>query len=175
MKSFLSFLFIPAAIIVCIAMTASISTAEAPELNEVGWIERVRLMPGSVVLHAKIDTGADHCSLHAKNIEFYRIERQQWVRFSVRTRKGEEHFYERPVVRIAKIKRLKGRTQDRPVVPFTLCLGSSFREVEVNLVDRSNFAYPMLVGRSFLSGNVVINPAKTFTTEPKCDIQEMKK
>ena len=34
----------------------------------VGWVERVRIYPGAILLPAKLDTGADHCSLNALNL-----------------------------------------------------------------------------------------------------------
>ena len=51
---------------------------------------------------------------------------------------------------------------------MAICLGSHYMETDVNLVDRSNFDYQMLIGRNFLAGNVLIDPASTYVAEPAC-------
>ncbi|MGH8555638.1 MAG: RimK/LysX family protein, partial [Gammaproteobacteria bacterium] len=35
----------------------------------VGWVERIKLYPGEMILKAKIDTGAKHSSVNARNID----------------------------------------------------------------------------------------------------------
>ena len=35
----------------------------------VGWVEKVRLFPGNVVVHAKVDTGADNSSLNVPKMK----------------------------------------------------------------------------------------------------------
>ncbi|WP_308700608.1 RimK/LysX family protein, partial [Pseudomonas ceruminis] len=58
----------------------------------------------------------------------------------------------------------------RPVVDLELCLGDEKRTVEVNLVDRSSFNYPLLVGAKALREfKAAVNPAKRFTAgKPDC-------
>ena len=143
---------------------------EPTEFTEYGWIEPVAIGGDGIVIYAKLDTGADNCSLHAEDLKVYKKDKQDWVSLKVRTREGEEYELNRPVIRFAKIKRVEGRTQTRPVVQLYICLGSQYMKVDVNLVDRSNFAYPMLIGRSFLTGQAMINPAKSFTADPQCVI-----
>lgn len=146
-----------------------IAGAQVDAPREFGWIERVKISPGNIELHAKLDTGADHCSLHAKDLHFFKKGGKRFARFSVRNREGKEVALELPTYRTATIKRVDGDSDRRPVVQLFVCLGEQFMQVDVNLADRSDFAYPMLVGRSFLAGNVVVNPAKTFTSRPTCN------
>lgn len=139
------------------------------ERKEVGWIEKVRVFPANMVLHAKLDTGADHGSLHATNIKKFFRDNKPWVRFTVVDRHGQEKTMVRRVVRIARIKRKLGKPQERYVVRLVVCLSGTRLETDVNLVDRSNFSYPMLIGRSFLEGNFVLDPSKSYLSEPECD------
>ena len=81
---------------------------------------------------------------------------------------GKQHKLEKKLVRLAKIKRHSGPRQERPVALLGICVGAFYREVEVNLVDRSKFKYPLLVGRSFLSGALTVDPSKTYSVEPAC-------
>ena len=53
-----------------------------------------------------------------------------------------------------------------------VCLGSVQRTVEVNVVDRSGFDYPVLIGRSFLAGIFVVDPGERFLLTPDCPAPE---
>ncbi len=153
---------------------AESATSELEEENNnlekdlVGWIEKVKLSPSNITLEAKLDTGADNCSLNAQDIKKFKRKGQTWVKFKIKNREKKEKTIELPVIKQTRIKRVKGKSQVRPVVRLGLCLGSKYSEVDVNLADRSNFAYPLLVGRSFLSAHVVLDPSRTYTTEPNC-------
>ena len=133
-----------------------------------GWIERVRLEPSGLELQAKLDTGAETSSLHAEQIEAYSREGRQYLRFSVANRQGESRLLEGPLVRRVKIKRHTGASQVRPVILLQICLGGVRKEAEVNLVDRGRFNYPLLIGRSFLAGDFLIDSDRTFLLEPIC-------
>lgn len=143
--------------------------AENATLPVVGWIEKIKIGDAGILIHAKMDTGADHSSLHAKNIESFERKGKNWIRFEIRNRYGEKQSIEAKAHRMAKIKRIMGKSQERIVVRLGVCVGKRLMEVDVNLVDRSNLSYPMLVGREFLAGNVIVDASKTYTTSPKCN------
>ena len=140
----------------------------AVEKGIFGWIEKVKIKPGNILLHAKLDSGADHSSLSAMNISEFKKKGKNWVRFDLRSRTGEIHTIELKTHRKARIKRIEGNTQSRPVVRMGLCLGDKFLNVDVNLADRSNFAFPLLIGRNFLAPNVLLDTSKTYTADPSC-------
>ncbi|MGH7256566.1 MAG: RimK/LysX family protein, partial [Nitrospirales bacterium] len=48
------------------------------------------------------------------------------------------------------------------------CLGPVYRETDVNLTDRSNFKYRLLLGRLYLSGHFLVDPASTYLLKPTC-------
>ena len=135
----------------------------------VGWVEKVELSPGDVTLNAKLDTGADICSLHASNIVEFERKGDKWVRFNITDRYGKEHVWEREVWRVARIKRHgKKEPQLRNVIRAGVCLGENFMLTDIGLVDRRNFNYQLLLGRSFLASLVVIDPAVSYTVKPNC-------
>ncbi len=135
-----------------------------------GWAERVVLGPNNLHLEAKLDTGADTSSLHAQNIRRVRRGDKRLVRFEIEDDEtGETISIARPFIRRARIKRHSGEHQRRYVVVIDVCLGDHLlREVEFSLIDRSEFQYPVLLGRSALEGVAVVDPALTFTAEPTC-------
>ncbi len=141
----------------------------AGEKTVVGWIEKVRIYPGNFLVHAKLDSGAEYSSLDAGNMQFFDRDGQKWVRFDLdEKREGKSITFERPVLRWAPIKRHNQEPQRRPVIKLGVCLGNVYKETEVNLVDRKNYYYRMLIGRKFMEGTVIIDPSVQYTVEPNC-------
>ena len=93
---------------------------------------------------------------------------QPWVRFDLAERDGQKITLERPLLRWAPIKRHNQEPQRRPVITLGLCLGNIYKETEVNLIDRKNYQYRMLIGRKFMEGAVIIDPSGKYTVEPEC-------
>lgn len=135
----------------------------------VGWIEKVQILPENILLHAKVDTGADTSSLNVSGLSDIVRDSERWVKFTVTTKEGQSVNLKKPVHRYVKIKRKGTHSQRRPVVRFDLCLGNIFKKnVQVNLADRKNFKYNMLVGRNFLKRTAVVDSAEIYKHEPNC-------
>jgi hypothetical protein len=147
----------------------------APTKKEIlGWVEHVRVGKSRLELTAKLDTGADTSSLDATKIRRFRgKDGERWVEFLVEEDKtGRRVRFKKRRVRTAYIKEHKGPSQKRSVVLMEICLGEYVQEVEVTLVDRSDFDHPVLLGRNALEGLAVIDPALEFTREPRCTVEE---
>ncbi|MDQ3775570.1 MAG: RimK/LysX family protein [Pseudomonadota bacterium] len=134
----------------------------------VGWVERVKIYPGEIILEAKLDTGTKTASIDARDIETFERKGTPWVRFRIVNRDAHGLALERPLVRETKIQRHFGKRQRRPVVKLGVCVGDLYREVQVNLVNRSGFIYPMLIGRMFMKKQLLVDPARRYTVAPKC-------
>ena len=50
-----------------------------------------------------------------------------------------------------------------------VCIADRPFDIEVSLVDRSEFSYPLLLGRTALESFALIDPGKTHLSEPRCD------
>ncbi|MDR2213084.1 MAG: ATP-dependent zinc protease [Pseudomonadales bacterium] len=153
---------------------AAESTAEAGEQPQIlGWIEHLRLMPGRALFKAKLDSGAKSSALHAEDLEFFELDGRQMVRFSLRKdhqdADSERIIYERPLVGEVNIK-LRGteRLDARPVVRLEFCLAGQIHNTLFTLTDRSNFNYPVLLGRDFLKYGIVVDSSATFTHRTRC-------
>jgi hypothetical protein len=142
--------------------------AAAGEKKVVGWIEKVRISPGNFIVHAKLDSGAEYSSLDAANLTEFERNGKPWVRFDLTEREGQKITIERPLLRWAPIKRHNQEPQRRPVIKLGVCLGNIYQETEVNLINRKNYQYRMLIGRKFMEGAVIIDPAAKYTVEPEC-------
>ena len=156
-------LFVPVILIGFVSIAAPASAKEV-----VGWVENAKVYPGGIQIKSKIDTGAKTSSLNCQCITPKKRNGEDWVSFSVKNYKGEITMFEKPVLRVAKIRRFFGKSQERYVVKLGICLGTIYREEEVTLVDRSGFNYQMLIGRNFTRNDFLVDPGKTFTTNPSC-------
>lgn len=141
-----------------------------------GWIEWVDIGRGPLRLKAKLDTGATTSSLTAEDIEVFKKDGKRHVRFVVRDEDHDvEESFESRLVRYVRIRRHDGATQRRPVIEMGMCLGTVYRKQEFTLVDRSSFVYPVLVGRNFMRGHIIVDPGDTFLQKPSCRRQTRSK
>ncbi len=136
-----------------------------------GWLERVTLVASGHVVKAKLDTGAKTSSLHATSIEQIERDGTKMVRFVLEgmSDSGQPPVtVERKLVRNVRIKEHKAPSVRRPVVEMEICLDGRRYRSQFTLADRSNFHYPVLLGRRFLAGVAVVDPAKKYLTEQGC-------
>ena len=155
------------------ALRADVELAPFEDNRQVfGWLERVKVSHRGLVVEAKLDTGADNSSLHAENIKSFNRGGKSMVRFYIAdARTGELVELERKRVRRARIREHDGTHQQRPVIEMWVCLGNLKKRIEVNLVDRSQFNVPFLLGRSAMHGDVLVDPDQTFTIAPNCNLR----
>lgn len=131
----------------------------------IGALEYVRLVPPNVVLKARIDTGAKTTSIDAREITPFERDGKQWVRFVCVFGK-KEHTIERKVVKTVQIKRHGAESQDRYVVKMRVILGDVSQLISVNLSDREEYKYPVLIGRNFLRDFFMVDVAKKYQFKP---------
>ena len=136
----------------------------------IGWVENVGVSRASNIVKAKIDTGADSSSLHCDYITPYERDGDSWVKFSIKDVNGKTISYNKKITANVKVKRHFGDVQKRYAVRMGFCIGSQYGETDVSLVDRSGFNYDLLIGRKFLKGMFIVDPAKTFITQPSCNV-----
>lgn len=136
-----------------------------------GRVENVVLQDVHIKLKARIDTGAGISSLHAKIVEIKSTEDGERVRFQIEDGQGGAKTLERKVVGWANIKVMgTDKKNRRPIVRLDVCLGGKRLKGRVNLNDRGEFLYPMLIGRNLLNtGEFLVDPSRTYLQEPGCE------
>ncbi len=145
------------------------------EPEVLGWLESAFIKPWDMKVRAKLDTGALTSSIHATNIEDYLVDDELWVRFTLTQPMNKKHnqhekkiIVEKPVLKETKVKEHIGDSVSRYVVELEFCLNGKDYVTPVTLTDRSNFHYPLLLGRRTLKDNLLIDPGKTFTANKPC-------
>lgn len=157
-------------------LTATATTpAMARELAQVGWVEEVRLSDVGSAMKAKMDTGATTSSIDADIIDIRKTGKAEGdkpgetVVFSVTDGQGKPKTFEREIQRYVRIKLKGGGFVRRPVIEMRFCIAGRSVVEEVNLANRENFVYPVLVGRNMMAhADLVVNPARRFMSKPNC-------
>ncbi|WP_319778681.1 RimK/LysX family protein [Maridesulfovibrio sp.] len=148
----------------CVAAAKDASPKITPQNQPVvaGYIENVSIKiwdrETPITMEAKMDTGADSSSLHATDIVINKNNKK--VSFTLTDQHGKTQRITCPYARIVRIKKRPYGYQRRPVIPVQLQIGPQKLEALVNLTDRTNFSYKMLIGRKELRHGILIDSSR---------------
>ena len=127
------------------------------------WLALPELGIGSI--RAKVDTGARSSSLHVREQELFERDGRQHVRFLI------EHgiddalsgHLEAEVADRRDVTDSGGHRELRVFICTTLLLPTGQQwPIELNLTERRNMAFPMLLGRSALRRRCLVEPARSW-------------
>lgn len=137
----------------------------------VGAVEWAMIQPAGLWVEARIDTGADTTSIHAEDIELVEKDGKRYVRFVLLDAvTGSAHQQELRLRRRVLIKQSGGADERRYVVRMWVMLGEIRSKIDVNLSDRTDFEYPLLIGRNFLMDNMIVDVSRHHTVMVRPDI-----
>lgn len=156
-----------ALLLATLAPGVGVATSDEP-VPVLGWVEQVAILDTGLVMHAKIDTGADNSSINASGIDYVSRNGKTLVSFKLSDNTGTLVSMERPLLRVGQIKRKEGGYIERPVVSLGFCIAGRRIDAEVNLADRGHFNYPVLIGRSVMARRFLVDPERTYITRPAC-------
>lgn len=162
-------LFLLALFLLSVTFTGMASAEQAQKKPQImGWVERARIYPGGLPIHAKLDTGAQTSSLDAPGYELVQKDGKNWVQFTLINSAGRAQKFDLEVARSSVIKSRTGPNMKRPVVLLRVCVGGIYKVAEVNLSRRTHFNYKLLIGRSFLGDDIAVLSSAKFTTKFSC-------
>jgi hypothetical protein len=146
---------------------------QAQAASIVGWVERIHIDDIDASFPAKLDTGAKTSSIDAEVMKLIEPEgKRRYVVFTVKDQDGRPYVLKRKIKRWVRIKKKaeKSGFVRRPVVTMSFCIADRLVEDEVNLADRGDFIYPVLLGRNMLAKTkLAVDAGKTFTIKPICE------
>ena len=132
----------------------------------VGWREWLALPQlGIAAIRAKIDTGARSSALHVDAIETFPRDGREWVRFSLHPGRAEDPAVfgcEAEVVDRRRVTDSGGHSTERVFIRTVLTVGALRLPIEINLTDRRNMLFPMLLGRTAMAGHLLVDPELSF-------------
>ncbi len=134
--------------------------------TEIGWREWVALPElGGVSIQAKVDTGADSSSLHAFNQERFERDGIEYIRFELHPRKRIKRGAlqcEAELVMDRKVRNPGGRSELRPVISTPVVLNGVIIRALINLTERDEMSFRMLIGRRTMRGRFLVNPGRSY-------------
>ncbi len=128
-----------------------------------GRFEYVRITEApSIVMNSLVDSGAETSAIDARRIRTHMSRSgNRWVYFQLLDNQKKAIELNLPINRIARVLS-HNRITVRPVVNLTLTVGSLTVLTEVSLINRSAFPQPLLLGRNFLNGRVLIDTSDQY-------------
>ncbi|MBU2713115.1 ATP-dependent zinc protease family protein [Zooshikella harenae] len=133
----------------------------------VGEVEWVTLDPPGVVYKARIDTGATTSSLNAFDITPFERDGVRWVKFKLTDPETNETVeMSRKVARRIRVKQHGTDGHRRYTVKMRVRLGTIDQRIEFSLADRSEYDFPVLIGRNLLKDIAVVDVSKKLSKKP---------
>lgn len=115
---------------------------------------------------ARIDTGAQSCSLHVERIEIRNEDKSRSrnigkdARILLKDGSGKAKWIDTKIagaVRVKSSSLKSGEYDQRYKVKLTLRWNDFSKEVLVTLNDRTDMEFPLLIGRNYLRGDFVVD------------------
>ena len=138
------------------------------ERQVIGIMEKVKVFPGELLMHAKIQPGLRTSSIYVENMRRVRKGKKILAIFEMADQYGNEAKAMREIVRSVKIKGGDGKTREEFVVVMGMCLGKKYFEEEISLTSQQHDEYEIKLGRQTLEGNVLVDPGSKYITGPDC-------
>jgi hypothetical protein len=113
----------------------------------------------------RVDTGAATSSLHVENVEEYEKGGKSWISFDIHpdvynVAKITRHS---SVVKARRKVRSSSETlEHRYVIATTLAIGEHKWPIRINLTDRTEMTYLMLLGRQAMADKILVDPSQEF-------------
>lgn len=141
---------------------ANDTSTNDPSKIIIGSSESIRIIPGDMVIKARIDTGATTTSLGVSDLQIINEDGIEWAVVKV---EGKPMKYQ--IASYVLIKQHGREALKRPVVRLRLILGNVSRNTDVTLSDtRDNFKYQLLIGRNFLFDRFIVDVSLKNTSTP---------
>jgi hypothetical protein len=141
------------------ASTTLISPADKP--LRIGSTETIREVNSGLPFMARIDTGAQSCSIHCEAMtidnpaEDPRKNIGKNIRFLIKNKRGQSKWVSATIADYVTV-RTSELSSGRYKVRLSLFCRNIRKEVLVTLNDRQHMKYPMLIGRNFLRDDFMV-------------------
>lgn len=131
-----------------------------------GWREWISL-PDLGIKHikAKVDTGARTSALHAFDVELFEESGKKFVKFSIHPMQRDLDTVincQAPLLDEREVRDSGGHSEQRYVIETQIAIGDSVHTAEVTLTNRDSMGFRMLIGRTTMQGNYLVDPGKSY-------------
>lgn len=141
-----------------------------PEKTLVGWREWVSLPDlGIAHIKAKVDTGARTSALHAFDVAAQQHDGKDFVHFKIHPlQRNNDMVVEcrAEIIEQREVTDSGGHKELRFVINTSIVLGSRTFISEMTLTNRDTMIFRMLLGRTTLKPDFIVDPARSYLTAP---------
>lgn len=141
-------------------------TTKVNDPQVLGWREWVGFPDiGIPQVKAKVDTGARTSCLHAFLVEPFERDGKQWVHFDMhplQRNSSDVIRCEAPVLEQRTIRDSGGHEELRYVIETTITVGKNRLKAEVTLTDRDTMKFRVLLGRTAIRGNFLVDAGRSY-------------
>lgn len=141
-------------------------TSQENSLIRIGWREWIGLPDlGIESIKAKIDTGARTSSLHAFDVERFRKNGADFVRFRVHPLQKNTEFAVSavaPLIDVRLVRSSNGHVSERPVISTSVQLFDEAWTIQLTLANRDQMGFRMLLGREALRRRFLVDAGTSF-------------
>lgn len=138
----------------------------SPDLAVIGWREKVALPELNITsVKAKVDTGARSSALHAFDIEVFKREEVDFVRFKVHPSQNSRKKVitaEAPLVDLRAVRSSSGQSETRPVIQTIVSTGTHQWPIELTLTNREVMGFRMLLGRQAIRQRFLVDSSQSY-------------
>jgi len=136
------------------------------DLTALGWREWIGFPDiGIDQIKAKVDTGARTSCLHAFMVEPFERDGVPWVRFDIhpsQTDNSKVVSCQAPVLDQRVVRDSGGHEELRYVIETPMTIGANVHKVEVTLSDRDSMKFRVLLGRTAIQGQYLVDPSRSY-------------
>ncbi|MEZ5941044.1 MAG: RimK/LysX family protein [Planctomycetaceae bacterium] len=132
----------------------------------IGWREWIGLPQLAIpAIKVKVDTGARTSSLHAFEVERFRRENQDFVRFVVhplQKNSVKSVNCEAPLLDYREVRSSNGAVTRRAVISTEISLLDQTWSIELSLTNRDAMGFRMLLGRQAIRGRFLVDAGVSY-------------